>query len=37
MGASRLLAEGETRQQVALIFDVGISTLYRKYPATLCD
>ncbi|EMB4689237.1 recombinase family protein [Citrobacter farmeri] len=35
--AGRLLAAGETRQRVALIFDVGISTLYRKYPATLCD
>ena len=35
--AGRLIAAGETRQRVALIFDVGVSTLYRKYPATLCD
>ncbi|MFW0767210.1 recombinase family protein [Trabulsiella odontotermitis] len=31
--AGRLIAAGETRQRVALIFDVGISTLYRKFPA----
>ncbi|AWZ99256.1 helix-turn-helix domain of resolvase family protein [Enterobacter hormaechei] len=30
----RLLAAGETRKRVALIFDVGISTLYRKFPAS---
>lgn len=29
----RLIAAGESRQRVALIFDVGLSTLYRKYPA----
>lgn len=32
--AGRLIASGETRQRVALIFDVGISTLYKKFPAT---
>ncbi|WP_435947706.1 recombinase family protein [Dryocola sp. BD586] len=31
--AGRLIAAGESRQRVALIFDVGISTLYRKFPA----
>ena len=29
----RLIAAGETRQRVAIIFDVGISTLYKKFPA----
>ncbi|MEI9696194.1 helix-turn-helix domain-containing protein, partial [Atlantibacter hermannii] len=29
----RLIAAGESRQRVALIFDVGLSTLYRKFPA----
>lgn len=29
----RLITAGESRQRVALIFDVGLSTLYRKYPA----
>lgn len=29
----RLIAAGEPRQKVALIFDVGISTLYKKFPA----
>lgn len=29
----RLIAAGETRQQVAIIYDVGISTLYKKFPA----
>lgn len=35
----RLIAAGESRQRVALIFDVGLSTLYRKFPATdlLCE
>ncbi|MBS7443223.1 recombinase family protein [Enterobacter sp. 120016] len=32
--AGRLIASGESRQRVALIFDVGISTLYKKFPAT---
>ena len=32
--AGRLIAAGESRQRVALIFDVGISTLYKKFPAT---
>lgn len=32
--AGRLLAAGESRQKVALIYDVGISTLYKKFPAT---
>jgi DNA invertase Pin-like site-specific DNA recombinase len=30
----RLIAAGETRQRVALIFDAGISTLYRRFPAS---
>ncbi|WP_141010336.1 helix-turn-helix domain-containing protein, partial [Escherichia coli] len=30
--AGRLIAAGETRQRVALIYDVGVSTLYRKFP-----
>ncbi|MBY5119753.1 recombinase family protein [Enterobacter cloacae] len=33
--AGRLLEAGESRQRVALIFDVGMSTLYRKFPAVL--
>lgn len=33
--AGRLIASGETRQRVAIIFDVGISTLYKKFPASL--
>lgn len=32
--AGRLIAAGEPRQRVAMIFDVGISTLYKKFPAT---
>lgn len=32
--AGRLLEGGETRQRVALIFDVGLSTLYKKFPAS---
>ncbi len=32
--AGRLIAAGETRQRVAIIYDVGISTLYKKFPAT---
>lgn len=32
--AGRLIAAGESRQRVAMIFDVGISTLYKKFPAT---
>ena len=31
--AGRLIAAGETRQRVAIIYDVGVSTLYRKFPA----
>ncbi|EMH2073951.1 recombinase family protein [Citrobacter sp. Cf084] len=31
--AGRLITAGETRQRVALIYDVGVSTLYRKFPA----
>ena len=30
----RLIAAGETRQRVAIIFDVGVSTLYRKFPVS---
>lgn len=29
----RLIANGEPRHRVAIIYDVGISTLYRKFPA----
>ncbi|ECD0918039.1 recombinase family protein [Salmonella enterica subsp. enterica serovar Virchow] len=29
----RLLEAGESRQRIALIFDVGVSTIYRKFPA----
>lgn len=32
--AGRLIAAGESRQRVAIIYDVGISTLYKKFPAT---
>lgn len=32
--AGRLIAAGETRQRVALIYDVGISTLYKRFPAS---
>lgn len=31
----RLIAAGESRKRVALIFDVGISTLYKKFPAQI--
>ena len=31
--AGRLIAAGESRKTVALIFDVGVSTLYKKFPA----
>lgn len=34
--AGRLIAAGESRKKVALIFDVGISTLYKKFPAQDC-
>ena len=30
--AGRLISAGETRQRVAIIYDVGVSTLYRKFP-----
>ncbi|HFW2343182.1 TPA: helix-turn-helix domain-containing protein, partial [Salmonella enterica subsp. enterica serovar Java] len=32
--AGRLIRAGVPRQQVALIYDVGLSTLYRKFPAS---
>lgn len=32
--AGRLIAAGESRKRVALIYDVGLSTLYRKFPAS---
>lgn len=32
--AGRLIAGGMSRKQVAIIYDVGISTLYKKFPAT---
>ncbi|MCX3674168.1 helix-turn-helix domain-containing protein, partial [Escherichia coli] len=31
---ARLLANGESRKQIALIFDIGLSTLYRYFPAS---
>ncbi|EAA4075320.1 recombinase family protein [Salmonella enterica subsp. enterica serovar Napoli] len=31
--AGRLIGAGVPRQQVAIIYDVGLSTLYRKFPA----
>ncbi|EEI2556645.1 helix-turn-helix domain-containing protein [Salmonella enterica] len=31
--AGRLIRAGVPRQQVAIIYDVGLSTLYRKFPA----
>jgi len=30
----RLLAAGEPRQRVAILFDISLSTLYRRFPAT---
>lgn len=32
--AGRLLTAGKSRREVAIIYDVGISTLYKKFPAT---
>ncbi|EBU9233492.1 hypothetical protein DMO44_23365, partial [Salmonella enterica subsp. enterica serovar Ndolo] len=32
--AGRLIRAGVPRQQVAIIYDVGLSTLYRKFPAS---
>lgn len=31
--AGRLIDAGEKRQRVAIIFDVGMSTLYKKFPS----
>ncbi|WP_370616161.1 recombinase family protein [Citrobacter portucalensis] len=31
--AGRLIAAGESRKRVAIIYDVGMSTLYKKFPA----
>ncbi|EAA5479387.1 helix-turn-helix domain-containing protein, partial [Salmonella enterica subsp. enterica] len=31
----RLIGAGVPRQQVAIIYDVGLSTLYRKFPASI--
>jgi DNA invertase Pin-like site-specific DNA recombinase len=31
--AGRLVAAGEKRQRVAIILDVGMSTLYKKFPS----
>ena len=31
--AGRLIATGEPRRRVAIIYDVGMSTLYKKFPA----
>ena len=30
--AGRLIAAGESRQRIAIIYDVGVSTLYKKFP-----
>ncbi|EIE2981807.1 recombinase family protein [Escherichia coli] len=30
--AGRLIASGAPRQKVAIIYDVGVSTLYKKFP-----
>ncbi|HFW2790207.1 TPA: helix-turn-helix domain-containing protein, partial [Salmonella enterica subsp. enterica serovar Rough:-:-] len=30
--AGRLIRAGVPRQQVAIIYDVGVSTLYKKFP-----
>ncbi|HDQ4237937.1 TPA: helix-turn-helix domain-containing protein [Escherichia coli] len=32
-GPERILEAGESRQRIALIFDVGVSTIYRNFPA----
>ncbi|ECA6786658.1 helix-turn-helix domain-containing protein, partial [Salmonella enterica subsp. enterica serovar Saintpaul] len=32
--AGRLIRAGVPRRQVAIIYDVGVSTLYRKFPAS---
>lgn len=32
--ADRLIAAGESQQRVALIFDIGVCTLYKKFPAS---
>ncbi|EJP2033157.1 helix-turn-helix domain-containing protein [Salmonella enterica] len=32
--AGYLIRAGVPRQQVAIIYDVGVSTLYRKFPAS---
>nr|WP_225760547.1 recombinase family protein [Citrobacter sp. Marseille-Q3906] len=31
--AGRLIAAGESRKRVAIIYDIGVSTLYKKFPA----
>ncbi|EON5662354.1 helix-turn-helix domain-containing protein [Escherichia coli] len=33
MSGKDVLEAGESRQRIALIFDVGVSTIYRKFPA----
>ncbi|EGT5658357.1 recombinase family protein [Citrobacter braakii] len=33
----RLILDGMSRNQVAIIFDVGVSTLYKKFPASQMD
>ncbi|EED3883604.1 recombinase family protein, partial [Salmonella enterica subsp. enterica serovar Tennessee] len=33
--AGRLLANGTSRRQVALIYNVAITTLYKKFPASV--
>ena len=33
----RLILDGMSRRQVAIIFDVGVSTLYKKFPALQMD
>ncbi|TKU45657.1 recombinase family protein [Citrobacter sp. wls716] len=35
--AGRLIAAGESRQQIARKYGVGLSTLYKKFPATMSE
>lgn len=32
----RLIAQGVTRKKLAIIYDIGESTIYRRYPANVC-
>ncbi|HED2194114.1 TPA: recombinase family protein [Citrobacter freundii] len=33
----RLIKGGMDRKQVAIIYDVGLSTLYKKFPVSICE